>query len=79
MATPSPEEELPPSAGKVDESTLQPVERDRRFVVRLVLMLAVAVVVATSVGGWIQRRAGACGAGIIRPGSSVIPPETPRR
>lgn len=78
--TDSPSEEpLPPSSGKVDESTLQPVERDRRFVVRLVLVLLVATIVAASVGGWIQRRAGACGAGLIRPGASVIPPERPRR
>lgn len=79
MTEPSPEEELPPSTGKVDESTLQPVERDRRFVVRLVLLLLVATIVAAMIGAWIQRRAGSCGAGIIRPGSSVIPPETPRR
>ncbi len=64
---------LPPSTGSVDESTLQPVERDRRFVYRLVAALLVGVIAATFVGSKLQGWAGSCGAGLIRPGSSVIP------
>lgn len=64
----------PPSTGTVDESTLEPVERDRRFLVRLVLLLIVGAIAATFVGGFLQQRAGACGRGLIAPGSSVIPP-----
>lgn len=73
------EEPEPPSTGAVDESTLVPVERDRRFVVRLVLMLLVGVVVAVLLGSALKGWAGSCGAGLIRPGSSVIPPNAPRR
>ncbi|MFO0606582.1 MAG: hypothetical protein U0324_25650 [Polyangiales bacterium] len=69
----------PPSSGTVDESTLVPVERDRRFVVRLVLLLLVGLVAATFIGAFVQRRAGACGRGLITPGSSVIPPSSPHR
>jgi hypothetical protein len=64
----------PPSTGVVDESTLVPVERDRRFVVRLVLLLLVGAIGATFFGAWVQRRAGACGHSLLRPGESVIPP-----
>ena len=42
----------PPSTGAVDESTLVPVDRDRRFVVRLVLLLVVGTIVATFLGAW---------------------------
>jgi hypothetical protein len=69
----------PPSTGAVDESTLVPVERDRRFVVRLVLLLVVGAIVATFLGAWVQRRAGACGHSLLRPGESVIPPPAPSR
>jgi len=69
----------PPSTGTVDESTLVPVERDRRFVVRLVLLLVVGTIVAIFLGAWVQRRAGACGNSLLRPGESVIPPPAPSR
>jgi hypothetical protein len=65
----------PPSSGTVDESSLQPVTRDRRFLVRLALLAMVATVAATFVGAKLQRAAGACGASLIRPGSTVIPAE----
>jgi hypothetical protein len=70
---------LPPSSGRVDESTLVPVGRDRRFVVRLVLLLLAGTTAATFVGGYLQRRASACGRGLITPGSTVIPPQAPSR
>lgn len=69
------DETPPPSTGTVDESSLQPVPRDRRFLVRLALLAAVATVAATFVGAKLQRAAGACGASLIRPGSTVIPAE----
>lgn len=61
--------------GKVDESTLVPMERDRRFLVRLVSMLIIGLIVAVWLSAKMVNAAGACGAGLIRPGSSVIPPE----
>lgn len=69
------DETPPPSTGTVDESSLQPVTRDRRFLVRLALLAGVATVAATFVGAKLQRAAGACGASLIRPGSTVIPAE----
>ncbi len=62
------------STGAVDESTLVPVERDRRFLFRLVALLVVGVIAAAFVGAKLKGWAGTCGAGLIRPGSSVIPP-----
>ena len=73
--SPPPNAEFPEGAGKVDESTLVPVERDRGFVVRLVSLLLVGLIAAVWVGAKLQHAAGDCGAGLIRPGSSVIPPE----
>lgn len=67
--------DAPPSSGTVDESTLVPVERDRRFLVRLVLLLLLGLMAALWVGAKMQRAASDCGQGLIRPGSSVIPPE----
>jgi hypothetical protein len=64
------------STGSVDESTLLPVERDRRFVVRLVLALLVGLIATSFVAMKIRSAAGACGAGLIRPGSTVIPPRS---
>ncbi len=76
MSTSAPDDEPPvPSTGTVDESTLVPVERDRRFVVRLVGLMLVGLLAAAFVGAKIKGFAGTCGAGLIRPGSSVIPPE----
>ena len=65
------------STGAVDESTLVPVERDRRFLFRLVALIVVGVIAAAFVGAKLKGWAGTCGAGLLRPGSSVIPP--PRR
>lgn len=64
----------PEPRGTVDESTLEPVGRDRRFVVRLVLLLLVGLLAATFVGSKLQRAAGSCGADLVQPGSTVIPP-----
>ena len=63
-----------PSTGAVDESALLPVERDRRFLFRLVALILVGVIGAAFVGAKLKGWAGACGAGLIRPGASVIPP-----
>jgi hypothetical protein len=68
----------PVSTGQVDESTLLPVDRDRRFVYRLVAALLVGVIAAAFVGAKLQGWAGHCGAGLIRPGASVIPPDARR-
>jgi hypothetical protein len=62
------------STGAVDESTLLPVERDRRFIVRLVLLLLVGLVAGAFVAMQLRGAAGSCGAKLIRPGSTVIPP-----
>lgn len=62
------------STGAVDESTLVPVERDRGFLYRLVALILVGVIGAAFVGAKLKGWAGTCGAGLIRPGSSVIPP-----
>ena len=62
------------SSGAVDESTLLPLERDRRFVVRLVLLLLVGLVAGAFVAMQLRHAAGSCGAKLIRPGSTVIPP-----
>jgi hypothetical protein len=62
------------STGAVDESTLVPVERDRRFLFRLVALFLTGAIAAAFVGAKLKGWAGTCGAGLIRPGSSVIPP-----
>lgn len=66
-------ERTPPSTGTVDESSLVPIGRDRRFIVRLVSLSLVAVLAAAFVGARLQRAAGSCGASLVRPGSTVIP------
>ncbi|MBL8604111.1 MAG: hypothetical protein JNK72_19440 [Myxococcales bacterium] len=65
--------ELPPSTGQVDEDALEPMPRDTRFVVRLVLACLVGVIAAGFVGLKLQGAAGSCGRGLIAPGGSVIP------
>lgn len=64
----------PEPTGAVDEATLEPVGRDHRFVVRLVLLLLVGLIAAAFVGSKLQGAAGSCGASLVRPGSTVIPP-----
>jgi hypothetical protein len=76
-AVPEPSDDLPvASGGAVDESTLLPVERDRRFVVRLVLMLLVGLIAGSFVAMKLRNEAGSCGAKLMRPGSTVIPPRS---
>lgn len=69
-------EPSPPPTGSVDESSLLPVERDRGFLVRLVLLLLVGLIAASFVAVKLRNEAGACGAKLIRPGSTVIPPRS---
>jgi hypothetical protein len=64
----------PAPGGHVDESTLLPVERDRRFLLRLVLMLLVGLIAGSFVAMKLRNEAGSCGAKLMRPGSTVIPP-----
>jgi|LNFM01.1.fsa_nt_gb hypothetical protein len=64
----------PPSSGKVDESELEPVTRDGRFISRLILALIVGAMLAIVVGAYIRGAAANCGSSIVRPGSTVIPP-----
>ncbi len=67
-------DELPPSSGTVDEASLLPVERDRRFLFRLVALLLVGAIAASFVGLKLRSAAGSCGATLLRPGGTVIPP-----
>jgi hypothetical protein len=53
---------------------LEPIRRDRGFVYRLVAALIAGAMAATFVGWKLQRAAAGCGAGLVRPGSTVIPP-----
>jgi hypothetical protein len=69
----SDEESSVPSTGKVDENELVPVSRDTRFLLRLVLLALLGVIAAAFVGAKLKGFAGTCGAGLIRPGTSVIP------
>jgi hypothetical protein len=64
-ASPEPERDL----------DLEPMRRDGRFLVRLVLALLVGAMAATVIGWKMHSLAASCGAGIIRPGGSVIPAE----
>ena len=74
---PEPNDDLPvASSGAVDESALLPVERDRRFVVRLGLMLLVGLIGGSFVAMKLRNEAGSCGAKLMRPGSTVIPPRS---
>lgn len=76
MADPSEPSDTSPvtPTGTVDESTLLPIERDRRFLVRLVLLLLVGLIAGAFVAMKLRGVAGSCGAKLIRPGSTVIPP-----
>lgn len=69
------EDQPPPSLGTVDEASLEPVTRDGRFIVRLVLLCLLGVTAAAFVGARLKGAAGSCGAGLIRPGGTVIPPQ----
>ncbi len=66
----------PESTGTVDENSLVPMGRDWRFVFRLVSLLVIAGMSAAFVGYKLQRAAAGCGASLVRPGASVIPPGT---
>jgi hypothetical protein len=58
-----------------DSLDLEPVQRDSRFIVRLVLLTIVGLIAATFVGMKLKGVAANCGSGLIRPGSSVVPAE----
>jgi hypothetical protein len=47
--------------------------RDGRFIYRLVLLVALAIIGAVIVGGWMRGAAAHCGASLVRPGGTVIP------
>lgn len=66
--------ENPPSLGTVDESTLEPMPRDGRFIYRLVLGVFIAIAAVVVIGGWMRGAAAHCGASLVRPGGTVIPP-----
>lgn len=70
----TPEPEVPKSTGTVDESTLEPVTRDVRFVVRLVMFCVVGVIAAAFVGLRMRSAAGNCGSSLVRPGGAIIEP-----
>lgn len=56
------------------DAQLEPMRRDSRFLVRLGLALLVGAMAAAFVGWKIQSAASGCGSGLIRPGTTVIPP-----
>jgi hypothetical protein len=65
--------EEPPSTGRVDESQLEPVTRDSRFIVRLILIVPVALMIVIAIGAWMRGAAANCGSSFVRPGANVIP------
>ncbi len=65
------EPEAPKPSLRDDE--LEPMRRDRGFLVRLVAAAIVGIIAAAFVGYKLKHVASGCGAGLIRPGSSVIP------
>ncbi|MFO0557089.1 MAG: hypothetical protein U0269_35815 [Polyangiales bacterium] len=71
MTDNAPDPERP--TGHVDESELEPVTRDGRFIVRLVLALAVGLMGAIVIGAWMRGAAANCGSSLVRPGANVIP------
>lgn len=58
-----------------EEEPLEPIRRDRVFLYKLVFAIAVGITVTVMIAGRMKRAAAGCGAGLIRPGASVIPPE----
>ncbi len=67
-----------PPPGAPRDLELEPVGRDPRFVVRLILALIVGLIAASYVGLKLKGAASGCGSGLIRPGTTVIPPGQPR-
>jgi hypothetical protein len=65
--------EEPQSTGHVDESQLEPVTRDSRFIVRLILGVTVGLMLAIAIGAWMRGAAANCGSSFVRPGANVIP------
>jgi hypothetical protein len=65
----------PPSPPRGSDDDLEPMRRDRGFVLRLAAALLVGALAAAVVGWKLQRSAAGCGRGLLRPGSTVVPPE----
>ena len=57
----------------IDDADLEPVTRDARFVYRIVAALILGAAGALVIGAWMKGAAASCGAGLIRPGVTVIP------
>ena len=66
-----------PSSKPEGDLDLEPMPRDPRFIVRLVLMLIVGFIGASFVGLKLKGMAAGCGSGLVQPGSSVVPPPEP--
>lgn len=66
-----------PSSEPKGDLDLEPVRRDPRFIVRLVLLLLVGFIGASFVGLKLKGMAAGCGGGLVQPGSSVVPPSEP--
>ena len=75
MATETPEPDSAPTPSPLRDDELEPVPRDTRFVVRLVLALLVGLLAALWLAHRMQRGAASCGGNLLRPGGSVIPAE----
>lgn len=69
----------PDERGRKDELDEDlPIKRDYGFVVKLVGALLAGIIVAAFVGSKIKSTAAGCGASLIRPGSTVVPPVRPQ-
>jgi hypothetical protein len=67
MAEPEP----PPT----DDLEDLPIKRDYGFLVKLILALLVGLAAALVIGWKMQSAAAHCGANLVRPGSTVVPPQ----
>ena len=56
---------------------LEPMERDRSFVFRLVALIVIGLIAVAFVASKMKSAAAGCGSGLVRPGSSVVPPQNP--
>ncbi len=63
--------------GSDDLDNLPPIKRDYGFLFKLIGALALGLVISAFVGMKLKGAAAGCGADLIRPGQTVIPPAQP--
>lgn len=66
------DDDIPEPSGNLDD--LPVIKRDYGFAFKLVAALVVGITVAVFVGAKLRSTAAGCGADLIQPGRSVIPP-----